>query len=53
MGKLEIMKLREDVRAKKGAAFTLQGFHDAFMKQGPVPIRIAREAMLHDGSPVL
>ncbi len=53
LGKLEILKLREDVKAKQGAAFTLQGFHDALMKQGPVPIKIVRQAMLHDGSPVL
>ncbi len=53
LGKLEIIKLRDDMKAKQGAAFTLQGFHDALMKQGPVPIRIARQAMLHDASPVL
>ncbi len=53
LGKLEIMKLRQDVKAKEGTSFTLQGFHDAFMRQGPVPIRIVRQSMLHDGSPVL
>jgi uncharacterized protein (DUF885 family) len=53
LGKLEILKLREDLKAKQGAAFKLQGFHDALMKQGPVPIKIVRQAMLHDGSPVL
>ena len=53
LGKLEIMKLREDARAKQGAAFTLQGFHDTFMRQGPVPIKVVRQAILHDGSPVL
>jgi uncharacterized protein (DUF885 family) len=53
LGKLEILKLRADMKAKQGAAFTLQGFHDALMQQGPVPIKIVRQAMLHDGSPVL
>ncbi len=53
LGKLEIVKLREDAKRKQGAAFTLQGFHDSFMRQGPVPIKIVRRAMLHDGSPVL
>ena len=53
LGKLEIMKLRDDVKAKQGAAFNLQQFHDDFMKQGPVPIKIMRRAMLHDDSPVL
>jgi hypothetical protein len=53
LGKLEILKLREDMKKKQGAAFTLQGFHDALMKQGFVPIKIVRQSMLHDGSPVL
>ena len=53
LGKLEILKLRDDVKRKQGASYTLQGFHDALMLQGPVPIRIVRQAMLHDGSPVL
>ena len=53
LGKLEILKLREDVKKKQGAAFSLQGFHDALMRQGFVPIKVVRQAMLHDGSPVL
>ncbi|HEX4382866.1 MAG TPA: DUF885 family protein, partial [Myxococcales bacterium] len=53
LGKLEIMKLREDLRARQGAAFNLQAFHDAFMKQGPAPIAIIRKAMLQDDSPAL
>ena len=53
LGKLEIMKLREDYRKKMGAAYTLQGFHDAFMRQGFAPIKVIRRAMLGDGSPVL
>lgn len=53
MGKLEIMKLREDLRKKQGSAFNLQAFHDAFMRQGPAPIKVIRKAMLHDDSPVL
>ncbi len=53
LGKLEILKLREDMKAKQGAAFNLQQFHDDFMRQGPAPIKIIRKAMLHDNSPVL
>jgi uncharacterized protein (DUF885 family) len=53
LGKLEIMKLREDLKAKQGAAFNLQDFHDAFMRQGPAPIKVIRKAMLHNDSPVL
>ena len=53
LGKLEIMKLREDVKKKEGASFNLQQFHDAFMQQGFAPIKVIRKTMLHDDSPVL
>jgi uncharacterized protein (DUF885 family) len=53
LGKLEIMKLREDVKAKQGAQFNLQRFHDDFMRQGFAPIKVIRKQMLHDDSPVL
>ncbi len=53
LGKLEILKLREDVRAKQGAAFTLRGFHDQLMLQGPVPIKVIRHDMLGNDTPVL
>ncbi|HWB14839.1 MAG TPA: DUF885 domain-containing protein [Vicinamibacterales bacterium] len=46
MGKLMIQKLAADYRAKQGAAFTLQGFHDAFVKIGPLPLPLIRRAML-------
>jgi uncharacterized protein (DUF885 family) len=53
LGKLEIMKLREDMKKKEGPAFNLQQFHDNFMRQGFAPIKVIRKAMLHDDSPVL
>jgi uncharacterized protein (DUF885 family) len=53
LGKLEIMKLREDYKKKVGAAYTIGGFHDAFMKQGFAPIKVIRKAMLGSDSPVL
>ncbi len=53
LGKLEILKLRDDLKGKQGAAFSLQAFHDGLMRQGPVPIKIVRQAMLQDASPVL
>ena len=46
MGKLMILKLRDDYKAKQGAAYTLQGFHDAFIKIGPLPLPLVRRAML-------
>jgi uncharacterized protein (DUF885 family) len=53
LGKLEILKLREDYRKMRGAAFTLQEFHDSFLQQGFPPIKIVRRAMLKNDSPVL
>jgi uncharacterized protein (DUF885 family) len=53
LGKLEIMKLREDMKKKQGAAFSLEKFHDEFLRQGFPPIKIVREAMLGDQSPTL
>jgi uncharacterized protein (DUF885 family) len=53
LGKLEIMKLREDYKKMRGSAFTLQEFHDRFMREGWPPIKIVRKAMLGDDSPVL
>jgi len=53
LGKLEILKLREDYRKLKGPKFSLQEFHDNFVKQGFPPIKIVRKAMLGNDSPVL
>lgn len=53
LGKLQILKLREDYRKKVGADFRLGKFHDAFMGQGFPPIAIVRQSLLGDGSPVL
>ena len=50
LGKLQILKLREDWRKEKGAAFTLQKFHDEFLRHGMPPIRLLREVMLQDRS---
>jgi uncharacterized protein (DUF885 family) len=53
LGKLEILKLREDYRKQRGASFTLLDFHDKFLAQGYPPIKIIRRAMLGNDSPVL
>jgi len=53
LGKLEISKLRADLKKKEGAKFSLEKFHDDFMRQGGAPIKIVRRAMLGDNSPVL
>ena len=53
LGKLEILKLREDYRKKMGDRFSLQQFHDDILKQGFPPIKIIRRQMLGDDSPTL
>jgi uncharacterized protein (DUF885 family) len=53
LGKLEILKLREDYKKMKDGKYTLQGFHDAFLQQGFPPIKIVRRALLGNDSPVL
>ena len=53
LGKLQIMKLRADLQKKEGTAFSLEKFHDDFLRQGFPPIKIVREAMLGDNSPTL
>jgi uncharacterized protein (DUF885 family) len=53
LGKLQIMKLRDDYKKKMGNAFSLEEFHDAFLKQGFPPVKIVRETLLGDNSPTL
>jgi uncharacterized protein (DUF885 family) len=53
LGKLQILKLREDYQKKMGAEFTLGKFHDEFMSQGFPPIAVVRRTLLGDDSPVL
>jgi len=53
LGKLEIMKLREDYKAMRGSQYSLQEFHDRFLSQGFPPVKIVRRAMLGNDSPVL
>jgi uncharacterized protein (DUF885 family) len=43
-GKLEIQKLRDDYKAKKGG--TLRDFHDAFVAQGGLPLPLIRKLLL-------
>lgn len=46
LGKLMLLKLREDWADLKGEAFSLREFHDAFLAHGPLPMPLIREAML-------
>ena len=51
VGKLEILKLRDDYRANMGDKFSLIDFHDRLLAGGLVPIKIIRREMMGaDGS---
>jgi uncharacterized protein (DUF885 family) len=52
-GKLAILKLREDYRKLRGDKFSLDEFHDEFLKQGAPPIKLIRRVMLGDDGSVL
>lgn len=51
LGKLEILKLREEYKAAKGKDFSLQQFHDEFVKQGGIPLPLIRKVLLPSAQP--
>ncbi len=53
VGKLMLQKLRHDVEAKEGDAFSLRNFHDSLLKQGAAPFTLHRRLMLGDTGTVL
>ncbi|MFL5244391.1 MAG: DUF885 domain-containing protein [Gemmataceae bacterium] len=54
LGKLQIYKFREDYRKAKGKDFNLETFHNEFVKQGGIPIKLIRRIMLpEDKGPAL
>jgi uncharacterized protein (DUF885 family) len=46
LGKLEILKLRDDYKRMKGTQYSLRDFHDSFMRKGVAPIKLVRRALL-------
>jgi len=46
LGKLMILKLREDFKARRGARYTLRTFHDALLANGTVPLWLHRNLLL-------
>ena len=50
LGKLQILKLRDDYKAQEGDEFSLQKFHNELLSHGMPPIRLLREIMLKDQS---
>jgi uncharacterized protein (DUF885 family) len=53
LGKLMILKLRADVQRNEGSSFSLEKFHDDFLRQGGVPLPVVRRAMLGNSSSIL
>jgi uncharacterized protein (DUF885 family) len=50
LGKLEILKLRDDYKVQEGSNFSFQKFHNELLNHGMPPIRLLRELMLKDKS---
>ncbi len=48
LGKLMILKLREDFRRELGASYSLKRFHDRLLSYGAPPIPFLRQLMLRD-----
>ncbi len=48
LGKMEIMRLREDYRRARGDSFRLGEFHDRLLSYGQPPVKILRTALLGD-----
>jgi uncharacterized protein (DUF885 family) len=50
LGKLQILKLRDDYKAQEGDQFSLQKFHKELLNHGMPPVRLLREILLKDQS---
>ncbi len=48
LGKLQILRLREDAKTKLGEAFALQRFHDALLSHGSPPIALIQDRVLEE-----
>jgi uncharacterized protein (DUF885 family) len=50
LGKLMVLKLREDCKAVSRDAFSLRRFHDALLGNGTVPLWLHRNLMLGENN---
>jgi uncharacterized protein (DUF885 family) len=50
LGKLQILKLRDDYKAQEGEGFSLQKFHNELLDHGMPQVRLLREILLKDKS---
>ena len=53
LGKLMILKLREDFRTEQGGNYSLKGFHDQLLSYGAPALPLVREVMLAQPSSAL
>jgi hypothetical protein len=50
-GKLEILRLREELKKRQGTKFDERAFHDTLLAEGSVPIALIRAKMLGEPMP--
>ncbi|MEO6046946.1 MAG: DUF885 family protein, partial [Candidatus Kapaibacterium sp.] len=50
LGKLEILKLRDDYKRQEGGGYSLKKFNEAMVDNGMPPIRLLREVLLRDST---
>jgi uncharacterized protein (DUF885 family) len=48
LGKLMILKLRDEYRRERGPSYTLKGFHDELLSYGAPPLPLLRAVMLKE-----
>ncbi|MFI5173224.1 MAG: DUF885 domain-containing protein [Terriglobia bacterium] len=53
LGKMQLLRLREELQRKQGAMFSLKRFHDACVQNGFPPIPLLRELLLGDRRAVI
>jgi uncharacterized protein (DUF885 family) len=50
LGKMQMLKLRDDVRAAEGTRFSLRDFHNRVLAEGVLPLPLLRRALLPNGA---
>ncbi len=50
LGKVMILRLREDERRRLGTAFSLKRFHDALIYAGSLPVSFHRRLLAGEGA---
>jgi uncharacterized protein (DUF885 family) len=50
IGKLMLLKLRQDLKHQQGKSFSLRAFHDALLANGTAPFWLHRQLMLDDAA---